>query len=204
MSVAAKQIYSKLLDVIGSLKLELFNTRIDIQCEHANYARLLQGLSKSIVTCLEKSRDFQFDYIIQLSESTKRLIDIILSYKELKRRQELSERDSLKLIGEIFEHLVREILNLQRKLMNFTMNCFHTPPDLDEDAVLPEGCRDYSTVDEQFNELVHNQSMQSQYIFTYEVSKKGKKFYVEDMTHLARKVPSYDAQRLKARNVSAT
>ena len=36
-------------------------------------------------------------------------------------------------------------------------------------------------------------SKQSQYIFTYELSKKGKKFYVEDLTHLARKVPSYDA-----------
>ena len=38
-------------------------------------------------------------------------------------------------------------------------------------------------------------SKQSQYIFTYELSKKGKKFYVEDLTHLARKVPAYDAQR---------
>lgn len=103
-----------------------------------------------MVSCLEKSRDFQFDYIIQLSESTKRLIDIILTYKEMKSKEgEVSEKDALKLIGEIFEHLIREILNLQRKLMNFTMNCFHTPPDLEPtppgEARKPP--HEYSTVD---------------------------------------------------------
>ena len=74
-------ITNKVTEAIKGLKLDYMNMRVKVQCEQAFFAKLLVGVTKVLGTALAKAKDFQFDYIVQVSESTKRIIDVVLSFK---------------------------------------------------------------------------------------------------------------------------
>ena len=114
-----KTIFSK----TKNLSTSLAAIKLDFEEMKAEYWNEFKRKMKDAFNILEKSKDFHLQHLVNIWESTKAIIQIVTGYsQESKPNMNLKHSD----VQAILEVIMKEVLNLQKHLMRFTIDWFKT------------------------------------------------------------------------------